>query len=215
MAGTFKLGGSAAPKLSWDGATLKIIGTLQTTNIEAGSSLTVLGTIIAGGGGVKISTTGINIFGLGNALTTRATEAGAIQCYVGADGKFYAGAGAIALSSSGIIITGSAGSAWLTLQGNMNTGFLTFKDTSNNHTCTMNMAGDYFLVHTPTGGGINLDVTGADALLAYGIRLGARYMALPSYSSDPSSTECYCYYNTSTHRIKYYDGTAWRSVAYV
>ncbi|MCJ7828151.1 MAG: phage tail protein [Dehalococcoidia bacterium] len=117
VAGTFKLGGSAAPKLSWDGATLTITGaiyatsgeftgTLKVTNLQAGSGLTVYGTIIAGGGGVKISSTGINIFGLGNALTTRATEAGTIQCYVGADGRFYAGAGAVKLDSAGLTIYG-------------------------------------------------------------------------------------------------------------
>jgi hypothetical protein len=63
--------------------------------------------------GVSINaSSGINIWGTANALTTRATETGTIQCYVGADGKIYAGAGTVALSSAGILVKG----AKLTLQ---------------------------------------------------------------------------------------------------
>ncbi|GAJ09391.1 unnamed protein product, partial [marine sediment metagenome] len=49
---------------------------------------------------------GINIYGKNNALTTRATKTGTIQCYVGADGKLYAGAGAVILDRTGIHIRG-------------------------------------------------------------------------------------------------------------
>jgi len=70
--GTFKLGGSAAPKLSWDGATLVVsgtiyatagefTGTLKVTNIETGKTLTVNGIISAGGGKVTIDSTGVII----------------------------------------------------------------------------------------------------------------------------------------------------------
>lgn len=55
--------------------------------------------------GVEIDAThGINIYGTANALTTRATKTGTIQCYVGADGIIYAGAGNVAISSGGIRI---------------------------------------------------------------------------------------------------------------
>lgn len=55
--------------------------------------------------GVEIDAThGINIYGVANAFTTRATKTGTIQCYVGADGKIYAGAGNVILSSDGIDI---------------------------------------------------------------------------------------------------------------
>lgn len=49
---------------------------------------------------------GINIFGEDNALTTRATEDGEIQCKVGADGAITAGAGGVILNASGIKILG-------------------------------------------------------------------------------------------------------------
>ena len=45
---------------------------------------------------------GINIYGTANALTTRATKTGTIQCYVGADGCIYAGSGTVKLSNAGI-----------------------------------------------------------------------------------------------------------------
>lgn len=57
--------------------------------------------------GVSIAAgVGINIWGRNQALTTRATETGTIQCYVGSDGCIYAGAGAVKLSASGIELTG-------------------------------------------------------------------------------------------------------------
>lgn len=57
--------------------------------------------------GVEIDAAhGINIYGTNNAFTTRATKTGTIQCYVGADGKIYAGAGAVYLDSSGITFEG-------------------------------------------------------------------------------------------------------------
>jgi len=53
--------------------------------------------------GVEIdATTGINIYGANNALTTRATKTGPIQCYVGSDGAIYAGAGGVRLDIDGI-----------------------------------------------------------------------------------------------------------------
>ncbi len=84
---------------------------LLTTDISAGHIL--LSSTVKDGewyneSGVEIDAThGINIYGVANALTTRATKAGTIQCYVGADGIIYAGAGAVKLSSGGIEITGS------------------------------------------------------------------------------------------------------------
>jgi hypothetical protein len=55
--------------------------------------------------GVAIDAThGINIYGKHQAFTTRATKTGTIQCYVGSDGKIYAGAGAVILDATGIKI---------------------------------------------------------------------------------------------------------------
>lgn len=57
--------------------------------------------------GVEIDANhGINIYGTDMAFTTRATKTGTIQCYVGSDGKIYAGGGAVSLDASGITITG-------------------------------------------------------------------------------------------------------------
>ena len=57
--------------------------------------------------GVEIDAShGINIYGTNQAFTTRATKTGTIQCYVGADGLIYAGAGAVKLSAAGITIIG-------------------------------------------------------------------------------------------------------------
>lgn len=57
--------------------------------------------------GVEIdATTGINIYGTNNAFTTRATKTGTIQCYVGSDGKIYAGGGKIVLDSLGLWLKG-------------------------------------------------------------------------------------------------------------
>jgi len=59
--------------------------------------------------GVEIDAShGINIYGTDSALTTRATKTGTIQCYVGANGNFYCGAGDVYLASNGITIKGSA-----------------------------------------------------------------------------------------------------------
>ncbi|MBA7562046.1 hypothetical protein ES708_03695 [subsurface metagenome] len=58
--------------------------------------------------GVHINAlTGIDIYGKDSALTTRAYAGGPVQCYVGTDGKIYAGAGAVALGSGGVVIKGA------------------------------------------------------------------------------------------------------------
>ena len=84
---------------------------LLATDIQAGHIKLTTSTVWSGkvtvNSGVTIdSSAGINIFGLANALTTRATEAGTIQCYVGADGKIYAGAGNVSLDVNGIVLNG-------------------------------------------------------------------------------------------------------------
>lgn len=92
-----------------DGATWKKV---LATQIEAGNLKLTSATVKSGEwydvSGIEIDAThGINIYGVANALTTRATKAGAIQCYVGADGKIYAGAGAVYMDALGLSILGS------------------------------------------------------------------------------------------------------------
>ena len=55
--------------------------------------------------GVEIDAShGINIYGTNQALTTRASKAGTIQCYVGSGGQFYCAAGKVYMDANGIII---------------------------------------------------------------------------------------------------------------
>jgi len=111
-------------------------GLLRTTDLSAGHLLLSAYTQVSGEwydhGGVEIdASTGINIYGSNYALTTRATKTGTIQCFVGSDGKLYAGAGAVYLDGSGLTIKGQflalknvsgvtrgylhGGTSWLTL----------------------------------------------------------------------------------------------------
>lgn len=86
-------------------------GLVLSTDISSGHIL--LSECVASGewydeSGVEINASnGINIYGTANALTTRATKSGTIQCYVGADGAIYAGAGNIKLDADGIFIYGT------------------------------------------------------------------------------------------------------------
>jgi phage minor structural protein len=216
VAGTFKLGGSTAPKLSWDGATLTITGaiyatsgeftgTLKVTNLQAGSGFTVYGTIIAGGGGVKISSTGINIFGLGNALTTRATEAGTIQCYVGADGKFYAGAGAVILDSTGMILKGE-------------TAFIL--KNANNVACgyfaSYIAGGNWMGINTYAG--IYLSISSGEKLYleagsGYGIHCLSpfRVKQVTSGTKPGTPLEGWEIYNLTTHTREFWNGSVWKT----
>lgn len=215
VTGTFKLGGSAAPKLAWDGSTLTVsgaiyatsgefTGTLKVTNLESGKSLTIYGTIVAGGGAVKISSTGINIFGLANGLTTRATETGAIQCYVGADGKLYAGAGTVVLSSLGLRINGQT---------------LSLYDDSNNLAGYIYGAPQGMVIQTNSKA---LSIGYAAVAGDYGNiitimfdeidLISCKYMDLPRQSSAPTGAEGRMYYDTTYHTPMCYCGSPlyWR-----
>lgn len=60
--------------------------------------------------GVDINAvSGITLYGTNQCLTTRATKAGTVQCYVGSDGYIYAGAGAVWLGADGLTIKRTAG----------------------------------------------------------------------------------------------------------
>lgn len=59
---------------------------------------------VTAGDGVEISGSGINIYGTDNALTTRATKTGTIQCSVNSAGAITAGADAVTLDANGIEI---------------------------------------------------------------------------------------------------------------
>ena len=82
------------------------------TDIQAGhiklTSQTVKSGLWYSEAGVNINAaTGIEIYGPGTAFITRPYAGGPIQCYVGSDGKLYAGAGAVSLDTTGITIKGA------------------------------------------------------------------------------------------------------------
>jgi len=95
-----------------DQVTTGTYGLVAATDISAGHIL--LSTTEKDGewyneSGVEIDADhGINIYGVNNALTTRATKSGTIQCYVGSDGAIYAGAGDVKIDGDGIKFEGSA-----------------------------------------------------------------------------------------------------------
>jgi len=99
------------------------------------------GKAMAGGGNIILSASGINIFGLDNALTTRATETGTIQCYIGADGKIYAGGGAVILDKDGEVIKGQ---------------FLKFKNTDGVDRGWLYGGANFILVSTDTNLELNV-----------------------------------------------------------
>jgi len=87
-------------------------GKLRLTDISAGHILLSSNTVISGQwydeSGVEIDAThGINIYGTNNALTTRATKTGTIQCKVDSSGRIVAGGGAVILDANGIEIRGT------------------------------------------------------------------------------------------------------------
>ncbi len=97
-----------------DGTTYKLVLATQissgrisltATNYYAGK---FSGEWYSGGvSGVDLDATyGINIYGVNNALTTRATKTGTVQCAVNALGQITAGAGAVILDATGILIKG-------------------------------------------------------------------------------------------------------------
>ena len=87
-------------------------GLLLATDISAGHIKLTSDTKASGlwykASGVTIDAdNGINIYGTDNALTTRATETGTIQCKVDTYGQIKAGAGAVTLNSAGLHIYGA------------------------------------------------------------------------------------------------------------
>lgn len=102
-------------------------GKVLLTSLSAGSIKLSSNTVVDGEwydeSGVEIDAThGINLYGTENALTTRATKAGTIQCYVGSDGNIKAGAGTVLLNASGLTIKGEK----IFLQHTDATGLATF-----------------------------------------------------------------------------------------
>ncbi len=217
---------SATQDLLFLSVTDAVIGTCSIGKLTAGN-LTVTGTITTGGfttgaTGVTIKSTGINIFGAENALTTRATETGTIQCYVGADGKLYAGAGAVILDSGGVTVKGQKlilqdssgnllGYVYATTYG-INFNAASGKGVSlarNTEIGNVNYAILSAGRTNPTGATLCALITGDF------IDLDANWLILPKIpaANQPGNTEGYLYYDTTNHVIKYHNGTAYKTIA--
>jgi hypothetical protein len=110
-------GGTQRVQISNDGS-----GWFGTSTAFAWTAAGAL-TITAGASGVKISSSGVNIWGDGM-LTTRPTEAGTIQCKVDSTGAISAGGGAVVLNATGIKITSSYGSGACSFVYGSYTGYL-------------------------------------------------------------------------------------------
>jgi hypothetical protein len=152
--------------------------------------------------GVSIdASSGINIWGTSNALTTRATEAGTIQCYVGSDGKLYAGAGAVWLDSTGITLKSSSDVSYLNVKDNNN--YLVGKIYGYSSNLIIN-GNSYAITIGSTGNYVYL----GNAQLSSWTRLGNK-------TSDPSSPLAGCiYYDSVNNLVKIYNGSVWKTVTW-
>lgn len=186
---------------------------LRTTDIDAGhiklSSYTVWSGKVTVRSGITInSASGINIWGLNNALTTRQTETGTIQCYVGSDGSIRAGGGDVKLDSNGITIRGeqmvfqTSGGSY---RGAIYGGDAGFTIASGGR-MDISAYGDIYI----TGQGASDDVF-------FSVRnvhmTACAYIDLPRVSSLPSGVEGRLVHDTSVawgYRLRVFSGGAWR-----
>lgn len=142
--------------------------------------------------GVEIdAANGINIYGTTNALTTRASKTGTVQCSVNSSGQITAGAGNVLLGATGITIVGQV---------------LTFKEGS---TTRGYVYGSSFLhtlvVEGSTGLGLISDA--GDVLISasgYGINLVGNYLGVASKASAPTASQGRMYYNTTDKKLYLY-----------
>ncbi len=141
-------------------------------------------TMTAGSSGMKISSAGINLWGLDNALTTRATEAGTIQCAVNSSGQITAGAGNVILDSNGIKIDGAY---LLFVYGATSIG-------------QIYAAADGLVVNAP--GTYNVYLGGRQVTLP------------SWSSDPAAPVTAGMYYNTTANTIKAYNGTAWKTLTW-
>lgn len=135
---------------------------------------------------------GINIFGKDSALRTRATETGTVQCYVGTDGGIYAGAGAVKLSATGLLLDSA-----------MSYGILKMKYGSNEGKISLSSGGDIML--EPESG---QDV----AIFAKRFDLAntESHMLARKTSAPTSPSNGMMVYNPSSGYLNIYDGPAAR-----
>jgi len=166
----------------YDGKWYQDIGTDQGVTIEAG--------------------VGINIWGRSNALTTRATETGTVQCSVDASGRITAAAGDVRLDSLGITLFGESLRFYRAstyagyIRASASTGYgLTLW--SQGH-CSISVTSGGFIINTPSGEGIDAS--------------GAEHMDLPRRSTAPGTAEGRLSHKDGTAYVKVYVDGAWRNI---
>jgi len=108
---TFNSGYNPSTKAEDDFSNVSTTYKLRTTQIDGGYIKLTLDSVKSGEwyneSGVEIDAShGINLYGTDQALTTRATKTGTIQCKVDSSGNIVAGAGAIVINAAGIRVDG-------------------------------------------------------------------------------------------------------------
>ncbi len=192
-------------------------GLVLETDISAGHIL--LSTTVKTGewyneSGVSIdAATGINLYGTNNALTTRATKTGTIQCFVGSDGCIYAGAGAVKLSETGADIKGLF--IRFLDSDNVECGYVSglstalwVRATGENADLVLQSNEGNITLQAPEGQIQFVTLTGLNISFS-------PYLVLPQSASDPSTPGVgWMYYNTTSNVVKIYNGTAWKTLTW-
>ena len=101
---TIKIGGSAAPKLSWDGTTFNIEGVIKALSGQISGLMDLLsgGELRLGTGTPGTDFTGIRIFRDGTTYRVAGYSNDVLQGYTDSDGKIKAGGGSLILDDTGI-----------------------------------------------------------------------------------------------------------------
>ncbi|MCJ7829392.1 MAG: hypothetical protein MUP81_06600 [Dehalococcoidia bacterium] len=191
-------------------------GKVELTDISSGHIKLTTNTVWSGKVTVRSGVTidsagGINIWGLDNALTTRATETGTIQCYVGSDGAIYAGAGGVKLSSTGIAIIGTSQLLRLYYNAATYAGYFGITSSALQLWSTSDYdldihSGEYLRLIADTGIYVNAP------FVSMGSNVG--YMILPLVTSDPTGSEGMMCFRTDLawgSKVRIYSGGAWRN----
>jgi len=182
---------------------------LRATDIDSGhiklSSYTKVSGEWYDEAGVEIDANyGINIYGQNNALTTRATKTGTVQCSVNSQGQIVAGGGKVLLGSYGIKVKGE---------------FLKFYDISDNlggsiygYSGLLLIKGDHSVwIDVGSIGTVYLDGN-VEMENGFVKMSDADYVDMPRRSGTPGGTQGgRLWYDTSKNLLCYYrSGVGWR-----
>ncbi|MBA7472488.1 hypothetical protein ES707_07815 [subsurface metagenome] len=193
---------------------------LRATDIDSGhiklSSYTKVSGEWYDEAGVEIDANyGINIYGQNNALTTRASKTGAIQCYVGSDGAIYAGGGNVKLDSAGIKIKQSNLKFYYSFASPMTGiigGFSSYLGIYSDDNKDLKVNSDHNL-YLEADGNVFIDPGSSSYVeILSGTRIYGTYINMPRRSSPPATYQGRSYYPTDTGRWRCWDAVSsvWR-----